>query len=384
MKFTQREALIASFETMNCGGRKSNQSGKLGVRHFTPPFAEELTKLLVERLTHEPSLPKSLFRMPNNCLLVSRMWDRNKFMLVLKNSLLQVRTFGSVAAFWLLINHPMFAGQIHIASSRGDANEVKALLEASPILVNSKDENGWTPLHFAARYGNTEIVKILLKFKADPSGPDKAGTSPIELADLYNHAPVVDLLEGSPIMAKEKARLDAEKQKRIKIMKAPTRRAWNAMQQADHDVQSIKDPAEHLSESALLYSKIDLEDVDPALTKHIKHTVIAASNMLKLLRAMRSEAEEINEGFKTAANLGGLLGLALAGENNQNQSATAGTLLGALAGAGFSEDARRKLDAKYSSSLKEAVADLKKADEGDKILSKQLEEKYRVPFIDVY
>ena len=52
-----------------------------------------------------------------------------------------------VALVWSCL---AFCGEIHDAAEDGDLEKVKALLKANPDLVNSKDTNGMTPLHFAA------------------------------------------------------------------------------------------------------------------------------------------------------------------------------------------------------------------------------------------
>lgn len=75
--------------------------------------------------------------------------------------------------------------------------------------IEAEDDNGWTPLHFAARYGFHEIVKLLLKNGAKTGkrvtgGPDirMAGGDmrPVEdntasdLGKLNGHNNVVDIL----------------------------------------------------------------------------------------------------------------------------------------------------------------------------------------------
>ncbi|KAJ4850980.1 hypothetical protein Tsubulata_047229, partial [Turnera subulata] len=53
---------------------------------------------------------------------------------------------------------------LHVAASSGHPEVVKILADAdqSGSVVNSKDEEGWVPLHSASSIGNVEIVQILL------------------------------------------------------------------------------------------------------------------------------------------------------------------------------------------------------------------------------
>ena len=41
---------------------------------------------------------------------------------------------------------------------------------------------GRTPIHAAARYGHTEIVKILAPLTEDPNAPDNEGNTPAKIA----------------------------------------------------------------------------------------------------------------------------------------------------------------------------------------------------------
>ena len=50
----------------------------------------------------------------------------------------------------------------------GNIEAVKQHLAAGTD-VNAKDDNGWTPLHFAVYYGHKEIVELLLANGADTS-----------------------------------------------------------------------------------------------------------------------------------------------------------------------------------------------------------------------
>jgi ankyrin repeat protein len=56
---------------------------------------------------------------------------------------------------------------LHIASGINDIEHVKILLKEKPKSINTRDINGWMPLHEAARGGNIEVINILLENGAD-------------------------------------------------------------------------------------------------------------------------------------------------------------------------------------------------------------------------
>ncbi|MGO0308224.1 ankyrin repeat domain-containing protein [Endozoicomonas acroporae] len=58
------------------------------------------------------------------------------------------------------------AQPLHRVAKEGNIESLARLLMTTPdILVNEKNNNGWTPLFAAARYGHAECVKILLTAK---------------------------------------------------------------------------------------------------------------------------------------------------------------------------------------------------------------------------
>lgn len=61
------------------------------------------------------------------------------------------------------IDLPMSHCLHFVCGSRGDKLIVKRFLAHSTCRVNAQDEDGRTPLHFAAHFGNHDIVKLLLK-----------------------------------------------------------------------------------------------------------------------------------------------------------------------------------------------------------------------------
>jgi len=87
-----------------------------------------------------------------------------------------------------------FCGEIHDAAKAGDLEKVKALLNANPDLVNSKNTNGLAPLHFAAYSGHVVVVKLLLDNKADVNVTNKSGMTPLSFAVDAGHRDVAELL----------------------------------------------------------------------------------------------------------------------------------------------------------------------------------------------
>ena len=74
------------------------------------------------------------------------------------------------------------AAPIHEAAKRGDLAAVTALLSADPSVVN-QEEDGFTPLHYAAASGhNRAVVVFLLSHGAQVNATGRDGTTPLHLA----------------------------------------------------------------------------------------------------------------------------------------------------------------------------------------------------------
>ena len=71
-----------------------------------------------------------------------------------------------------------FAGPIHDAARDGDLAGVQAELDKGAD-VNKKDNDGMTPLNYAAVFGEKEIVELLLANGADVNVKDKDGVTPL-------------------------------------------------------------------------------------------------------------------------------------------------------------------------------------------------------------
>jgi ankyrin repeat protein len=91
-------------------------------------------------------------------------------------------------------NIPAFCGEIHDAAKAGDLAKVTALLKEHPELVSSKDESGWTILHWAAIEGHKDIAELLLAKGASVNAKSNDGRTPLHMAAEWGQKDVVELL----------------------------------------------------------------------------------------------------------------------------------------------------------------------------------------------
>jgi ankyrin repeat protein len=84
------------------------------------------------------------------------------------------------------------------ASKAGDFVAVRTLLNDDPSVLNAKDEQfGATALHWAALRGHQAVVALLIERGADASLKNKAGETPLVVAERAKREDVVRLLGGS-------------------------------------------------------------------------------------------------------------------------------------------------------------------------------------------
>lgn len=79
--------------------------------------------------------------------------------------------------------------EAHHHALKGDLAKLKEALDANPQSANIRDKNGWTPLHEAIRYGDVEMVRLLLDRGSEMNarfGPNEEGGSPLWMARYYH------------------------------------------------------------------------------------------------------------------------------------------------------------------------------------------------------
>jgi len=83
---------------------------------------------------------------------------------------------------------------LHFAAFYGRAKVAEILIRHGAE-VNARDNDGNTPLHTAAKWGNVEVVKLLLKSGADPTVRNNDGKSPLDVARESGQSEVARVIE---------------------------------------------------------------------------------------------------------------------------------------------------------------------------------------------
>lgn len=91
---------------------------------------------------------------------------------------------------------------------RGGQLEVVTVLLAAGALVNKAGQNGWSPLMCASSRGHAHIVQALLAAGADVNQTDDEGEAVLAMASREGHAHVVTLLVAAGADAKHRRRID--------------------------------------------------------------------------------------------------------------------------------------------------------------------------------
>ena len=87
--------------------------------------------------------------------------------------------------------------RFYSAVKNEDINIVKSISKKMPDLVNAKDEQGATPLHYAAKYVKKQMIELLISRDADVNAKDITGETPLHYVictTLKNKKEVVKFL----------------------------------------------------------------------------------------------------------------------------------------------------------------------------------------------
>ena len=82
---------------------------------------------------------------------------------------------------------------IHQAAKDGNIEAVKLDL-ADGMDVNTKDDNGRTPLHYATEEGQKETAELFIAAGADVNAKNNLGGTPLHFAAFGGHKEIVELL----------------------------------------------------------------------------------------------------------------------------------------------------------------------------------------------
>ncbi|NXE84351.1 RFXK protein, partial [Cochlearius cochlearius] len=83
---------------------------------------------------------------------------------------------------------------IHQLAAQGELSQLKEHLQKGENLVNKPDERGFTPLIWAAAFGEIETVRHLLEWGADPHTLAKERESALSLASMGGYTDIVIML----------------------------------------------------------------------------------------------------------------------------------------------------------------------------------------------
>ncbi|XP_032379583.1 protein phosphatase 1 regulatory subunit 12A isoform X14 [Etheostoma spectabile] len=102
------------------------------------------------------------------------------------------------------------ATALHVAAAKGYIEVLKVLLQCG-VDVDSRDVDGWTPLHAGAHWGQEEVCSLLVDNMCDMGAVNNVGQTPLDVADEN----LTDTLEE---LQKKQNALRSEKEKQTPVI----------------------------------------------------------------------------------------------------------------------------------------------------------------------
>src|SRR5690349_8967693 len=94
----------------------------------------------------------------------------------------------------LLIPCCLVSAPIHDIAAAGDCKKLKSILRKERNLAYERDQNGRTPLHYAAQEGRVAAAKLLVAQTGDATPEDARGWTPLHVAALTAQPTAADYL----------------------------------------------------------------------------------------------------------------------------------------------------------------------------------------------
>jgi acyl-CoA-binding protein len=85
-------------------------------------------------------------------------------------------------------------GMVCELASIGNLDAFSELYQRNSNIINVKDKEGMSPLHWAADRGHIEVVRFLLSHGADIDAQDNCGNTPLHIAAMSDQKEIVRLL----------------------------------------------------------------------------------------------------------------------------------------------------------------------------------------------
>ncbi|XP_066266062.1 protein phosphatase 1 regulatory subunit 12A-like isoform X4 [Branchiostoma lanceolatum] len=178
------------------------------------------------------------------------------------------------------------ASALHVAAAKGYIKVMQLLIQAG-VPINAVDNDGWTPLHAAAHWGQKEACEVLAESMCNMNIANYAGQSPFDIAD-------VDVLPYLEELKKRQATMKKERPAEKPVIditneheKAPLKRSVGSQ---SAPFSSYNGPAD--TELRTSVSRISLKDKTSFMQDISEERRTLESSILKKNKKQASSSEE--------------------------------------------------------------------------------------------